>query len=265
MLFLVIGCLIFIFPGMQPVCAQNEEEFPEVSIREQLGETIPMELTFMNEQGRPVQLKELINKPTILTPIYFDCPGVCPRLLSGVTDVIEKSDMTLGNEFRIVTFSFNENDTPEHAVEKKKTYLRKKSLPHAKDWIYLTGDSLAIHTLTNALGYYFQRAGNDFLHPAAIIILSPEGKITRYLYGTTYLPFDVKMAIVEAQKGQARPTINRVLEYCFTYDPEGRKYTLQVTKISATIIIFFATVLFIYLIIRSRGRKAKRNADGMEN
>ena len=93
--------------------------------------------------------------------------------------------------------------------------------------------------------------------PACIIILSPEGKVTRYLYGTSYLPFDVKMAIIEAQKGQSRPTINRVLEYCFSYDPEGRKYTLQVTKITATIIIFFALALFIILIVRSSRKKTK--------
>jgi protein SCO1/2 len=97
------------------------------------------------------------------------------------------------------------------------------------------------------------------MHPSCIIILSPEGKITRYLYGTSYLPFDVKMAIVEAQKGQARPTINRIMEYCFSYDPEGRKYSLQVTKISATIIIFFSVSLLAFLLIRSRGKKRRMN------
>jgi protein SCO1 len=235
----------------QQVKAQDKEG-SEVGITEHLGDIIPLQLTFNNEQGKPVQLKDLINKPTILVLIYFDCPGICPQLLSGVSDVIEKSDMTLGQDFRIVTVSFNENDKPAQAIEKKRNFLRKKSLPYAKDWIYLTGDSAAIHTLTNLVGYHFKHTGNDFLHPVAIIILSPEGKITRYLYGTYFLPFDLKMAIVEAQKGQARPTINRMLEYCFSYDPEGRKYTLQVTKISATLIIFFAIVLFIYLIIRNR-------------
>ena len=95
------------------------------------------------------------------------------------------------------------------------------------------------------------------MHPSCIIVLSPSGKVTRYLYGTSFLPFDVKMALVEAQKGQSRPTINRVLEYCFTYDPQGRKYTLQVTKISATIIIFLAVALFIILIVRSSRKKTK--------
>jgi protein SCO1/2 len=260
----VLGFTCALFVLLQPARAQDQPA-EEVGITEHLGDTIPLQLSFNNEQGQPVQLNELIKKPTILVLIYFDCPGICPAILSGVSDVIEKSDMTLGKEFQVITISFNENDTPQQAVEKKKNFLRKKSLPYAKSWIYLTGDSLSIRTMTNAVGYHFQRAGNDFLHPVSIIILSPVGKVTRYLYGTSYLPFDLKMAIVEAQKGQARPTINRVLEYCFSYDPEGRKYTLQVTKISATLIIFFSLVLFVYLIIRSRRKKTKSATDGSKN
>ena len=256
---IVFTCVVFI--SFQQVKAQDKDD-EEVSITERLGDTVPLQLRFNNEQGQAVQLKDLIKKPTILALIFFDCPGICPQLLSGVSEVIEKSDMTLGKEFQVISLSFNENDTPEQAAEKKKTYLRKKSLPYAKDWIYLTGDSLSIHTLTNSVGYHFQREGNSFLHPVAIIILSPEGKITRYLYGTYFLPFDLKMAIIEAQKGQARPTINRVLEYCFSYDPEGRKYTLQVTKISATLIIFLSVVLFIYLMVRSRKKIGNGSSSG---
>jgi protein SCO1 len=267
----IIKSLVILFPVLlfsagpfiQTAKAQDGGT-EEVGIKEHLGEIIPLQLTFMNEQGQPVHLKELITKPTILAPVFFDCPGICPQLLSGISDVIEKSDMTLGTEFQVITFSFNEKDTPESAVQKKKEFLRKKSLPHAKDWIYLTGDSASIYGLTNALGYYFQPAGNSFLHPAAIIVLSPEGKITRYLYGTSYLPFDIKMAVIEARRGQPRPTINRVLEYCFSYDPEGRKYTLQVTKITATVIIFLAVVMFAYLIIRSGRKRVRSSKDGSE-
>jgi protein SCO1 len=258
----VVTCAIFLFP--RTITAQDQKE-EEVGITEHLGDTIPLQLIFKNEQGQPVRLKELINKPTILALIFFDCPVICPQLLSGVSDVIEQSDMTLGKDFRVVTVSFDEYDTPAKAKEKKQNFLRKKSLPFAKDWIYLTGDSLSIHTLTNSVGYHFQRTGNGFVHPVAIIILSPEGKITRYLYGTYFLPFDLKMAVVEAQKGQARPTINRVLEFCFSYDPEGRKYTLEVTKISASIIIFFSLLLFGILIIRSKRRKAKNSSDESKN
>jgi protein SCO1/2 len=183
--------------------------------------------------------------------------GICPTLLSGVSDVIEKMELELGKDYQVVTVSFNYDDTPAKSLAKKQNFLRDHSRPHAGAWQYLTGDSANIYLLTNAVGFNFQRTGNDFMHPACIIILSPEGKVTRYLYGTSFLPFDVKMAIIEAQKGQSRPTINRVLEYCFSYDPEGRKYTLQVTKITATIIIFFAVLLFIILIVRSSRKKTK--------
>ena len=108
------------------------------------------------------------------------------------------------------------------------------------------------------MGFKYKKAGNDWIHAAVITILSPQGKITRYLYGTTFLPFDVKMAIVEAQKGISRPTINRFFEFCYSYDPAGRRYVLEVTKVSATIIIFIALSILASLIIRSRSRKKKQ-------
>jgi protein SCO1/2 len=236
---------------------QVEGLIEEVGIVEHLDTIIPANLTFSNEQGQPVQLKSLITKPTILALVYYDCPGICPQLLSGVSDAIEKMGLELGKDYQVITVSFNDYDTPEASVEKKKNFLRAHSKPRAEWWQYLTGDSANIYGLTHTVGYNFTRTGNDFMHPSCIMVLSPEAKVTRYLYGTSYLPFDVKMAIIEAQKGQSRPTINRVLEYCFSYDPEGRKYTLQVTKIAATIIIFFAVTLFIILIIRSSRKKSK--------
>lgn len=236
-------------------CQDMEEQ--EVGITEHLDTLISPSITFNNEAGQPVQLKSLVTRPTILTLIYYDCPGICPALLTGVRDVVERMDFDLGKDYDIITVSFNDQDKPTEAIEKKKNYLSKRSRDQAGHWTFLTGDSANIYSLTHNVGYNFQRAGNDFIHPSCIMVLSPEGKVTRYLYGTSFLPFDVKMAIVEARKGQSRPTINRVLEYCFSYDPEGRRYTLQVTKISATIIIFLAAVLFVFLIIRSSRKKTK--------
>jgi protein SCO1/2 len=249
-----LGVLFFVVTVIFsfPVYSQVEGLEEEVGIVEHLDTIIPANITFNNELGQPVNLKSLITRPTILTLVYYDCPGICPQLLSGVSVVIEKIGLQLGKDYQVITVSFNYDDTPAASVEKKKNFLRSHSRPYAEHWVYLTGDSANIYSLTHALGYNFTRAGNDFMHPSCIMVLSPEGKVTRYLYGTSYLPFDVKMAIIEAQKGQSRPTINRVLEYCFSYDPEGRKYTLQVTKISATVIIFFALLLFIFLIVRSR-------------
>ena len=248
-----IAALFIIFAGTGRLLAQDTN--PEVGVAEHLDTVIPSGLTFNNEQNQPVRLRNLIGKPTILILIYYDCPGICPQILSGVSDVIENMGMAMGKDYQVVTVSFNYNDTPARAVEKKPNYLRNYSKQHASDWFWLTGDSSNIYGLTNTVGFNFTRAGNDFIHPSVIMIVSPEGKITRYLYGTSFLPFDVKMALVEARKGQSRPTINRVLEYCFSYDPEGRRYTLQVTKIAATVIIFFAVLLFLILVIRSNRKK----------
>jgi len=228
---------------------------PEVGVEEHLDSIIPPNLTFTNEQNKPVKLGDLWTKPTILTLVYFDCPGLCSPLLDGVSEVVEKMGMELGKDYQIVTVSFNYKDTPEKAIQKKNTFLKKHSKSHAKDWFYLTGDSANIYALVQAVGFRFKQQGNDYIHPAVITIISPKGKITRYLYGVSFLPFDVKMAIIEAGKEQSRPTINRLLQFCFSYDPEGRRYTLAVTKISATIILFLAVVLLLTLLIRSNRKK----------
>jgi protein SCO1 len=237
----------------------NAQNSNEVGVDEHLGVTIPLDLKFTGEANQQIYLKDIINKPTILTLVYFDCPGLCSPLLDGVSDVIEKADIELGKDYQVLTVSFNYNDTPEKAVQKKKNFLRLHSKDHAKDWIYLTGDSLDIYKLANAVGFKFKKTGVDYIHPAVITILSPKGKITRYLYGTHFLPFDLKMAIIEAQKGLERPTINRVLEFCFNYDPAGKKYVLDVTKITGTIILFFSLLLLVIMLFRGRRAKKRLN------
>ncbi len=249
--------MLFCLPGK----GQTFSDTTEVGVDEHLGTVIPLDLIFQNESGNNVRLGNLITKPTILTLVYFDCPGLCSPLLDGVSEVIERMGMDLGKDYQVITVSFNYYDTPEKAQEKKKAFLKRHSKAHSKDWMYLTGDSTNISKLVNAIGFRYKKTGNDFIHPGLLTIVSGKGKITRYLYGVSFLPFDVKLALIEAQKGISRPTINRVLEYCFTYDPEGRKYTLAVTKVSATIILFFALVLFVGLLIRTGRKKAKTGKD----
>jgi protein SCO1/2 len=204
-----------------------------------------------------VHLADLINKPTIFTFVYFDCPGICSPLLDGVSDVIEKTDLVLGKDYQVITISFNYMDNPEKAKIKKKNFLRKHSQTHEGSWMYLTGDSINIYKAVNAVGFKFKRAGFDYIHAAAIMIVSPKGKITRYLYGVTFLPLDVKMAIIESQKGLSRPTINRVLEFCYAYDPSGRRYVLDVLKITGSIILFIIVLFATTLFFKSKSRKKK--------
>jgi protein SCO1/2 len=230
----------------------------EIGIVEMLGDTIPMDVWFFNEDNDTVTLGELFNKPTIMSFVYFDCPNLCSPLLDGIAEVIGKMDMELGVDFQVITISFNTSDTPEKAKEKKVNFVSRISKEHQKDWIYLTGTQENISRITEAVGFKYKPQGLDFAHPSAIFVLSPKGKITRYLYGLTYLPFDVKMAIIEAQKGIARPTINKILELCFAYNPGSKTYTLQVTRVMGAMILFIAFTVLIVLMLKGR-RKNKNN------
>jgi protein SCO1/2 len=224
----------------------------EIGIIERLGDTIPLNLWFLNETSDTVTLGQLINKPTILFFVYFDCPNLCSPLMDGVADMVSKLDFTLGKDYQIITISFNTKDTPEKARQKKENFVQKISKENQRAWIYLTGVQNNIDAITAAIGYKYKAQGLDFAHASAIFVLSPHGKITRYLYGLTFLPFDVKMAIVEAQKGLARPTINKVLEYCFAYNPGSKTYTLQVTRIIGSITILIALIVFAKLLLKRR-------------
>ena len=238
------------------------EDDIDVGISENLGEFLPLELKFLDEQNDSVTLKQLINKPTILSFVYFDCPGLCSPLLSGVSEVVSQTDMELGKDYEIITISFNTKDTPEKANIKKKNFKYKIGEEEQAHWHYLTGSEENIQTITKAVGYKFKPQGVDFAHPSAIIMISPEGKITRYLYGLTYLPFDLKMAAIEAQKGLPQPSINKFLEVCFSYDPQGRTYTLQVTRIVGMLSIFIALIILSTLLIKGRRKTIKAEQHG---
>jgi len=238
--------------GQQLVRSDIFKQEVEVGIEEKLGDTIPLNLWFLNENSDTVRLRELINKPTIMFFVYFDCPNLCSPLMDGVSEMVSKLDLNLGTDYQIITISFNTKDTPEKAREKKVNFVQRISKENQAYWIYLTGTQENIDAITASIGFKYKAQGLDFAHPSAIYILSPQGKITRYLYGLTFLPFDVKMAIIEAQKGIARPTINRILEYCFAYDPVGKTYTLQVTRIIGVITIFIAIIVFVILMVKKR-------------
>ena len=236
--------LLFLIPAYLIAWAQYydvDKPEIEVGIVEHLDNTIPLGLEFQNEQDETVTLASLIDKPTILSFVYFECPGLCPPLLAGISDVIDKLDMDLGNEYQVITISFNPKDFPERAREKKLNYVQNIPEGDRKHWIWLTGEQNNIMAITDSVGFKFKPQGVDFAHPSAIIAISPEGKITRYLYGLNFLPFDVKMALIEAQKGISRPTINKILDICFAYDPGSRSYSLQITRVVGGLLLFYCT------------------------
>ncbi len=230
----------------------------EIGIVEKLGQTIPMELKFCNEKSDTVTIGSLITRPTILSFVYFDCPGLCSPLQDGIADVVSKTELVLGKDYDIITISFNTKDTPEKAVEKKKNFVQKIQESQRGSWTYLTGELPNIQKITESVGFRYKPTGVDFAHPSTLIILSPKGKITRYLYGVTFLPFELKMAIVEAQKGIAQPTGNKILEYCYAYDPQSRTYTLQFTRLLGSFVIILALFLILYLVITAKRKSTKK-------
>jgi len=244
--------LIFILSFISSMSIAQVDQSPEVGVVEHLGSTIPLDLKFVNDKFETITLKQLINKPTILSFVYFDCPGLCSPLLEGLGDVISKTDMVLGKDYQVITISFNFRDTPQKAKEKKKRFTERYAKGKSDGWIFLTTDSATIFNITHATGFITKAVGLDFVHPTAIIAISPQGKITRYLYGITFQPIDFKMALIEANKEQPRPSIQKVLMLCYSYDPQGQRYTLDVLKVAGILMLFFIFIFVIVYLIKPK-------------
>ncbi len=225
----------------------------EIGIEEKIGNVLPLTTMFFDEKGNYVSLKEIIKKPTILNFVYYRCPGICSPILTELTSIVNFHEMEIGKDYQIVTISFDEREKFELAAAKRDNYMAlvKKDIP-AESWKFLSGDSASIHQITQAAGFNFKRVGNDFIHAGALIVLSPEGKIARYLNGTKFLPFDVKMAITEAAEGRTGPTITKLLAYCYSYNPEGRTYVFNVTRVVGGVILLCAAIFIVYLTVKPK-------------
>jgi len=232
----------------------DQTKNPEIGIVEHLDEFLPKDIYLIGEDSQKVVLTDLINKPTVLNFVYYRCPGICSPLMEGLADVMNKSDLRPDIDYQVLTISFDPTETLDLAIRKKANYLNlvDKKEEIARGWKFFVSDSASIAQATNAVGFKYKRTGNDFLHAASVMLISPDGKITRYLNGVYFLPFEFKMAVVEAGKGTSGPTINKILQYCYTYDPKGQTYVLNVTKLAGTMILFFAGTLFLFLIIKRR-------------
>jgi protein SCO1/2 len=225
----------------------------KIGIDEKLGQVIPLDLTFHDENGNPVQLKQLIHTPTILAPVFYHCPNVCGLLLQNLADTLNRLPAEPDKEYRVISFSFDEREKPSDALEKKKMVLNMIEKPFPQDaWRFLTGDRENIRKLTDAIGFHFKKVENDFQHPVSLIIVTPDGKITRYLYGSEFLPFDIKIALLEASQGKVGATISKVVRFCFSYDPEGKKLVFNTLKVTGTVTLIFALSFILFLLFKGR-------------
>ncbi len=248
-----IFVLTLCFLLIAPLAAENDQPKPLVGIVEKLGNMLPLDTEFYDEDGHLVSLKSIITKPTVFTFVYYKCPGICSPLLTEVTKVVSKMGLEPGVDYQIVTISFDHEEKPDLAKDKQENYIAEVERPMpAGSWRFFTGDSSAIASLTDAAGFYFARDGRDWIHAGALIIASPQGKVTRYLFGIKHLPFDVKMAVMEASEGKTGPTIAKVLSFCFTYDPEGKRYAFDVVRVSGVVIVAFVAVFAIVFLRRKK-------------
>lgn len=239
--------------------AEQSPAKPFIGIQEKLGQTVPMDVELYDESGNLQMLKDVINKPTIVTFVYFKCPGICSPLLNEMSKIVEKMDLGLGKDYQILTLSFDQNEKPELAAEKKDNYLSsitKQIDPNG--WRFFTGDSVNIHRFTDGAGFFFKRDSATWLHAGALIFLSPEGKVTRYINGINYLPFDVKMAVIESSKGNVTPTVANVLRFCFSYNPTSRTYALNFMRLAMVGILVLVAVFVGVFIVRPKRKNIER-------
>ena len=241
------------FHGTVHAHIEQPKDLPGIGIDERTGQTIPLGLTFHDENGNAVTLRQLIHTPTILAPVYLHCPNVCSLLLQNLADGLNRLPAEPGKEYTVLSVSFDETEKPDLALEKKKMYLKMIRRDFPEDtWRFLTGDKQNIHELTDAIGFHFKRVGHDFEHPVALIVLAPDGKITRYLYGADPLPLDVKMAVVEASQGKIGPAISKVVRFCFSYDPKADKLVFNTLKVTGTVTLMFALSFIVFLLFKGK-------------
>ena len=250
-LILLMG--IIFFHSLLNAHVEQSKDLSGIGIDERLGQFVPLDLTFNDEDGNQVTLKQLIHAPTILTPVYLHCPNVCSLLLQNLADVLDRLPAEPDKEYKVISISFDETEKPDLALEKKRTYLKMIQKPFPEDaWRFLTGDKENIHKLTDAIGFHFKRVGQDFEHPVALIILAPDGKIIRYMYGADPLPFDLKMAVVEASQGKIGPAISKVVRFCFSYDPKANKLVFNTLKVTGTVTLIFALSFIVFLLFKGK-------------
>lgn len=236
---------------VHPVATEQNPE--EVGLKEKLGEKIPLDLTFTDAEGRQVLLKDLITMPTIIAPVYYSCPNVCNFLQADLARSLPQVKLEPGQDYRVLSISFDELENPAAARAAKKTYLTAMNRPYPPEaWKFLTGEKESIRALTNAAGYHFKRQGVDFLHPVVLFVVSQEGKITRYLYGTSVLPMDLTLALTEAGEGRPGATIRKIVSFCFSFDSEKKQYVFNYLRISATVVLLTAGGFLAFLILSGR-------------
>ena len=229
-------------------------------VQEKTGEFVPLEACFKNERGETVKLQQLIDRPTLLLPVYYSCPQLCSFDLANLADAVRRSSLVAGS-FRVISLSFNVDDTPETAALIKPNYtqLLAKGFPES-DWVFLTGDSSNIRKVTQAIGYTFKKKDETtFIHPSALAVLAKDGRIIKYVYGS-FIPGDVDLALTEAAKGTPATSIRRILAFCLPANPRQSQQVFLLFRIGAVMTLLIGGLLFLRF-LRKRNPSKSNSTD----
>jgi protein SCO1/2 len=225
----------------------------EIGFDQNLDQELPLDVTFRNEAGATVRLGDYFGKrPVVLVFAYFDCPMLCTQVINGLASALDVLSLKPGKDFEIVTISFNPKDTPASASAKKANYIARYKQPGAAAaWHFLTGDQPSIDRVTEAAGfrYVWDKETQQFAHPTGVIVLTPDGKLARYLFGIEYGPRDLRMAIVDASAGQVGNPVDSLLLYCYHYDPMTGRYGVAIMRTmriaGAATVLLLGTFIFV--------------------
>jgi len=240
-----------------------------VGIDDKTGQTIPADITLLDENGSEVRFGDLLGRPVILNLVYYTCDHICPQVMEGLARVLPSLSMTPDRQYRILTVSFDETDTPKIARSRKHDYLTAlgKPFPEAA-WRFLTASKASIDRLTEATGFRFRRDSHGFIHPSVLILLSPQGKIVKYMqvtkytygqaYPVTFSPFDLDVALTEAAQGKAVTTVQRAVLYCFAHEPPGLEKFFGILSIVGIVTLAAMAAFFVYLKVTEKRYRTDR-------
>jgi protein SCO1 len=239
---------------MSPPANTRPPRLENVGIEQHLDAQVPPDLTFRDDTGKTVKLGDYFGrKPLILNLVYYNCTMLCGEALAGLSSAMRLVKFDVGNEFDVITVSFDPRETPEMAAAKKKDYVARYGRANAASgWHFLTGQPDSINALTKTVGFRYQYdpKSNQYAHATAIMVLTPQGRISRYFYGVDFPPKDLRMGLVEASQGKIGNAVDAVLLYCYHYDPETGKYGAMVANIlrlaAAVTILIMGSFLFIF-------------------
>lgn len=228
--------------GARPAAGNPSTGLPkalsDVKIEQKLNQQLPLDLVFTDENGQQVKLGQYFGrKPVVLALVYYDCPMLCTQVLNGMVTSFRVLPFQVGNEFDVVTVSFDPRETSALAAAKKKIYvdyLPEKMRANAiSGWHFLTGDQASIAQLTDAVGfrYHYDEATKQFAHASAIMVTTPQGKLSRYFYGIEYAARDLRLGLIESSENKIGSPAEQLLLYCYHYDPTTGKYGLAIMKV----------------------------------